>query len=1106
MAKPSFQKISSWDDFEKKLTTLNKKEKGDYFEYLTKYYLRIDVKYQSYDEVWLLSELPNKEREYLGFADKSDIGIDLIAKNGNEYYAIQCKYHSDFNSSVTRNEIAPFLTMLESNAKITKGFVASTANTKSPKIKKSISKPLSYLLHDTWDNLSDKFFKDIQAIEKGKAIKPSKPLSPRPHQKKALQDAVKHFEKENEERGKLIFPCGAGKSLTGFWMTQQLKSKATLIAVPSLSLVKQTLEVYLQEIHAHGKTVKWLCICSDDGIGKTDDVVYYTEDLGVPCETDPEFIEQWLKENQDDDLVVFTTYQSGRIIADISQKLDFTFDVGIYDEAHKTVGSNKKLFSHLLFEENISVKKRIFMTATERFYGGSKDDIISMDDEGIYGDTFTQMSFKEAIESNLLTDYKVITIDVKKSEISEFIRTNNLIQLNDKWKKETEARSLASMLALRKAMKKFDIKNAVSFHSSIEKAVRNKELQKHITDTYNFQPIDTFTVSGKQGTTKRNQIVKEFAESSKALITNAKCLTEGVDVPNIDCIVFSDPRRSKVDIVQALGRALRKKDGKKWGYVVLPVIYDEKTNEIDNDNFEEILAIVRGLASNDERIIERFKDKNQKDKKGTREGSQFQLDVVSEYMDEEELTKQLEIRLWEKLSRFTWMPFEEARAIVQGLKLKSATEWTEYSKTNKLPDLIPSSPQKTYKNKGWVSWGDWLGTGRIADQLKQFKNFNEAREFVHKLKISSVKNWEEYCKSGKKPHDIPATPRTTYKNKGWINWGDWLGNGRVATHLREYIPFEKARQIVRDWKLQSSLEWEKKCLSKDFPSNIPKYPNQVYKETGWIGWGDFLGTGRIHYTDIKFRSFEDARNFARSLNLKSLKEWNKYACTNLRPIDIPKNPQQKYRDEGWIGIQDWLGYDKIIYSTTTWRDFNQARNFVRSLNLKSRTEWKQFTKSKNYPKDIPTNPSRAYADEGWKGMGDWLGTNKIATHLRKYRSFEEAREYARSLKFKSQNDWFHFCKSELKPDDIPTGLPGRYLNEGWIGWNDFLGTKSVNNYDKTKEGFEKAKNYVHKLKIHTATQWYVYTRSDLKPDWIPSKVKDVYSEFWKGWDDFLGKE
>ena len=131
------------------------------------------------------------------------------------------------------------------------------------------------------------------------------------------------------------------------------------------------------------------------------------------------------------------------------------------------------------------------MTATERFYAGSRDDIISMDDEDIYGETFTQMSFKEAIELELLTDYKVITIDVKKSEIAEFIKDNNLVQLNSKWKKETEARSLASMLALRKAMKQFNIKNAVSFHSSIEKATRSKELQKYITDTYNYQPIDT---------------------------------------------------------------------------------------------------------------------------------------------------------------------------------------------------------------------------------------------------------------------------------------------------------------------------------------------------------------------------------------------------------------------------------------------------------------------------------------------------------------------------------------------------------------------------------------------------------------------------------------
>ena len=308
-------------------------------------------------------------------------------------------------------------------------------------------------------------------------------------------------------------------------------------------MIKQTLDVYLKEFVARDIKVKFLCICSDEGIGKNDDIAFKTENIGVPCDTDPVFIKQWLKDNRKENIVVFTTYQSGRIIAELSKELKLTFDLGIFDEAHKTVGSSKKLFSHLLFEDNISVDKRIYMTATERFYSGSKDDMISMDDEDIYGETFSFMSFKDAVNQNLLTDYKIITIDVKKSEVAEFIKSNGLVQLSDKWKKETEARSLSSMIALRKAMNRFDIKNVVSFHSSIERAKRNMGIHSYITSTYGYKPIDTFTVSGKDSTSKRSVIVNEFASSERALITNARCLTEGVDVPNIDCIVFSDPRK-----------------------------------------------------------------------------------------------------------------------------------------------------------------------------------------------------------------------------------------------------------------------------------------------------------------------------------------------------------------------------------------------------------------------------------------------------------------------------------------------------------------------------------------------------------------------------------
>jgi predicted helicase len=826
---------------------------------------------------------------------------------GDEYHAIQCKYHQDNSQSVTFKEVSTFISLLESNTKITQGYICSTADITSRIFNKLNTKPINLLLNDTWAELNETFFERLKAFFEGKKPIELVSFKPKDHQKKALKNANDYFLKENNSRGKLIFPCGAGKSLTGYWMTKELASKKTIIAVPSLSLVKQTLEVYLREVVAAKRSVKWLCICSDEGIGKDDDVVYFTENIGVPCQTDSLYIQNWLEANKDEEIFIFTTYQSGRIIADISKQLGITFDLGIFDEAHKTVGANKKLFSHLLFEENISISKRIFMTATERFYKGSKDDIISMDDEDIYGDTFAQMSFKEAIETGLLTDYKVITIEIQKSEIAEFIRENNLVQLNDKWKKETEARSMASMLALRKAMKIFPIKNAVSFHSSIEKAVRNKELQQYITDTYDYQPIDTFTVSGKQATSRRNSIVQEFARSEHSLITNARCLTEGVDVPNIDCIIFSDPRKSKVDIVQALGRALRKKEGKDWGYVILPIIYDDTTQEIDNDNFQEILSIVRGLASNDERIVEFLKDKEQKNNKKEIKEGQFHLEVFSDYMDASDLASQLQIKLWEKLSRFSWMPFEEAREYVRKIKINSFSDWKNYCNSGDKPNNIPHAPHSTYFFDGWVSWSNFLGGEKIATQKMKFRSFLEARKFAQSLGLKGKSEWEKYRKEKGIPNDIPSTPSRTYKNNGWRGFGDWLGTDRIATHKRKYMSFEEAKKYVQNLGIRNHMEWIEFVFKKNLPNDIPSNPNLVYKNDGWKGYGDFFGTGVIGVTKKEFVSFSEAKIFVKKMEIGSQKDWFNFCKVGDRPLNIPSNPQLKYKNNGWKGWADFLG-------------------------------------------------------------------------------------------------------------------------------------------------------------------------------------------------------
>ncbi|MDC1198439.1 DEAD/DEAH box helicase family protein [Flavobacteriaceae bacterium] len=1026
-----FKSISSWDDFVSSLLPLSKKEKGDAFELLTKYFFLLHPVYSFYDNVWMLSEVPQKELEYLGLPSH-DLGIDLIAKTGNEYHAIQCKYHSDKNKSVTFKEVSTFTTLVESNSKISQGYICSSALSTSKNLDKVNKGGLIKLLADTWGGLDEEFFKNLNQKLNGRKTKLT-PYTPREHQKKALVDATQHFVTNKQTRGKLIFPCGAGKSLTGYWIIRELNPKSTIIAVPSLSLVKQTLEVYLREMAANGTKVKWLCICSDEGIGRNDDVAFFTDNLGVPCQTDPTYIENWLKDNKEENKVIFTTYQSGRIIAELSKKLKMTFDVGIFDEAHKTVGADTKLFSHLLFEKNINISKRVFMTATERFYAGSRDDIISMDDEDIYGETFTQMSFKEAIELELLTDYKVITIDVKKSEIAEFIKDNNLVQLNSKWKKETEARSLASMLALRKAMKQFNIKNAVSFHSSIEKATRSKELQKYITDTYNYQPIDTYTVSGKIPTTKRNDIVQEFAKSPKALITNARCLTEGVDVPNIDCIVFADPRKSRVDIVQALGRALRKKDGKDWGYVILPVVYDEVIGEIDNDNFNEILSIVRGLAANDERIIEYFKDKSLGEGSKESFGGAELFSMISETLSESDLAEQLSIKIWEKLSRFNWMPFEEVNKWVKQFKFKSQKDWYSYVRENTLPNNIPKTPVQVYNNNGWKGWGEFLGTGNIANFNRVFKKYSEARQYILKF---NIKTKDEYIEKHQKKifsDDIPYNPRRTYLDSGWKGWGEFLGTGNVASFNIEYLSYEDAKAKVMTLGLKNWKDWRQFTKAKNFPEEIPKNPFNSYNGKGWVDMPTFLGSKSSHKKTLKSRTFTEAREFARSLNLTSGKEWNVFCESGEKPSDIPKHPNSVYKNEGWISMFDWLGYEKNEYLS-----YDDAKKYLQKLNLRSWSDFREFAASTARPSNIPGHPHIIYKNKGWVSISDLLGYESKST-ARVFREFNDAKEFLHKLKLKNQIEWQKFAKSNLKPNDIPSNPQKVYKNKGWKGLGDWLG-------------------------------------------------------------------
>ena len=428
-------------------------------------------------------------------------------------------------------------------------------------------------------------------------------------------------------------------------------------------------------------------------------------------------------------------------------------------------------------------------------------------------------------------------------------------------------------------------------------------------------------------------------------------------MPNIDCVLFADPKRSTIDIVQAVGRALRPSENKEYGYVVVPVLIDDKIEDMKTaeiSGFTEILTTLRALASNDERIVEYFRSISQGRHITSRKES-FEIDIpIGLEIDSEKFINSIELKLWSRLAKLSWRPFDEARKFVHSLHLRNRNEWKvfcngEMEEKGTLPEDIPSNANTTYKNKGWSGWGDWVGTGTVAPFLRKYRSFKGARAFVHKLGLKNQKEWRQLC-NGQLPEkellpdDIPRAPWQVYKGKGWKNMGDWLGTGNVAVFLREYRPFEKARDFACGLALKSGDEWTKFCKGDlpqkgVLPKDIPAKPSRTYEKKGWAGMGDWLGTGTIAPYRRKFRPFKEARRFVHSLELKGESEWREFSKGDLPqkgvlPKDIPSGAASVYKDKGWKGWGDFLGTGAITTRYKEFRSFKKARAFVFTLKPK----------------------------------------------------------------------------------------------------------------------------------------------------------------------------
>jgi hypothetical protein len=268
---------------------------------------------------------------------------------------------------------------------------------------------------------------------------------------------------------------------------------------------------------------------------------------------------------------------------------------------------------------------------------------------------------------------------------------------------------------------------------------------------------------------------------------------------------------------------------------------------------------------------------------------------------------------------------------------------------------------------------DWLGAPTSPYHRKTHRPFKEARAFARGLGFKSEDAWRAYSRSGQKPDDIPANPLSKYAKAGWTGWGDWLGTGRVPTHLRQYRSFKDARAFVHGRGLTSYKKWAEYFKSGRKPADIPAYPDKVYREDGWASWGDWLGSGAVAPGLRQYRSFKDARAFVRGLGLTAFIQWVEYCASGKKPDDIPSNPSLNYAKAGWAGFGDWLGTGRTRVPVIGRSSFKDARSYARRLNLKSSTEWFEYARSGKKPANVPASPQQVYAIDGWSGWGDWLG-------------------------------------------------------------------------------------------------------------------------------------
>ena len=655
----SFQKILS--DFRK--YSFSEHDKGHRFERLMQAYLKTDPMYaNSFTEVWLWNDFPFK-KDFGG----RDTGIDLVARNVyGDYWAIQCKCY-EATTTIDKAEVDSFLStssrqFTDHNYR-TVGFAhrlwISTTNHWGANAQEAIlnqDPPVSRINLSQLETAPVDWEKIAQGLF-GEQSRPDKKIAFQ-HQIDAINRTHEHF--KTSERGKLIMACGTGKTFTALRIAEKETAGKGLILflVPSIALLGQTLREWSAEAD---EPLNAICICSDSAVSQTqnrnnDTGGFSSVDLALPASTNVEEIVRQFTTIQNNPkpgmTVVFSTYQSIDVIAKAQAELvksnntvlnKGVFDLIICDEAHRTTGvtlkeEDESAFVKVHDGEYLRSKHRLYMTATPRLYNADSQTraekaeaiLCSMDDETLYGKEIYRIGFGEAVEKGLLTEYKVLILTVTEDQMPRAVQ--DMVKTSDN---EIDTSDVSKLIGCINALSKKVLVDADIITSSDPDPMRRAvafcqsiKISKKITTALNvtkdlyFESLTPETrtglvsvnsdhVDGTMSAPLRDEKIAWLKQSNEdtnecRILTNVRCLSEGVDVPSLDAVLFLSARNSQIDVVQSVGRVMRKAPGKKYGYIIIPVVIPtaiEADKALDtNKRYEVVWSVLNALRAHDDRF------------------------------------------------------------------------------------------------------------------------------------------------------------------------------------------------------------------------------------------------------------------------------------------------------------------------------------------------------------------------------------------------------------------------------------------------------------------------------------------------------------------------